>query len=203
MDILNPTKIGIFGGSFNPVHIGHLIIAQHFVEELNLDYCYFVPNYISPFKIGDNEIIPSHTRLEMLRLATEDNPKFIIDTFEINKADISYTYQTILYFKNKFPSAQLFLLVGSDQAEKFTSWKNWETILDNANLAVAKRKPEVFDPPQYNFPSEYSKKVIHLSNPIIEISSSSIRNYLKSGRAIRYLVPEKIFNFIISNKLFE
>jgi nicotinate-nucleotide adenylyltransferase len=139
----------------------------------------------------------------MLRLATEDNPKFIIDTFEINKADISYTYQTILYFKNKFPSAQLFLLVGSDQAEKFTLWKNWETILDNANLAVAKRKPEVFDPTKYNFPSEYSKKVIHLSNPIIEISSSSIRNYLKSGRSIRYLVPEKIFNFIISNKLFE
>ena len=200
---MNPSKIGIFGGSFNPVHIGHLIIAQHFVEELTLDICFFEPNYISPFKIEDNDIIQPHLRLEMLKLAIEENPKFKVDTYEVDKAEISYTYQTILHFKNNFPNSHLYLLVGSDQAEKFIFWKNWETILDNAFLVVAKRKLELFEPAKFNFSIEHTKKVILLSNPIIEISSSTIRNYLKSGRSIRYLVPEKIFNFIVSNKLFE
>ncbi len=202
MQETNPSQIGIFGGSFNPVHIGHLIIANFFVEEFKLDYCYFVPNFISPFKIEEYELIPPQGRLEMLKIAIEDNPKFKIDSFEIDKGGISYTFETIQYFQHRFPYSKLFLLIGSDQAEKFTQWKNWGTILNASYLVIARRTLNNLDLQYSNIPSSFHSKIFFLNNPLIEISSSNIREYIKKGFSIKYLVPEKVNNYLEKNKFF-
>jgi nicotinate-nucleotide adenylyltransferase len=193
-------KLGIFGGSFNPIHIGHLIIATFFVTEFDLDACVFVPNHISPFKIEDNELAPDNFRVEMLRLAIEDNPKFFIDPYEINKGGVSYTFETILHFKELYKETELFLLIGSDQAQKFTFWKNWNIILENSNLVIAKRS---LSSPNKNFlPGDFLSKVYLLDNPVIEISASMIRERIRKGKPIDYLVPEKVKKYIFQNKLY-
>lgn len=193
-------NIGIFGGSFNPVHIGHLIVAHFFIIDFNLEICYFVPNHRSPFKINDQEQLPDHHRLRMLELATASNPQIAIDTFEIDKGGVSFSFETILHFKEKFNSANLYFLIGSDQAYKFTQWKNWETILANANLVVARRN---FEPLDKTFLPEKFHALIHfLQNPIIEISSTLVRDLIKRGKPIDYLVPDPVKNYINENKLF-
>ncbi|MGB9770850.1 MAG: nicotinate (nicotinamide) nucleotide adenylyltransferase [Candidatus Kapaibacteriota bacterium] len=192
--------IGIFGGSFNPVHIGHLIIANFFVNEFTLDKCFFVPNHISPFKLNDPEQLDDYHRLKMLELAIKGNPKFAIDTYEIDKKAISYSFETILYFKSKFQTANLFFLIGTDQLEKFTQWKSWNIILENANLVVARRN---FVETKKDFlPIEYHNKIFFLNNPIIEICSTLIRDLIKANKSIDYLVPEKVKTYIQKNNLY-
>jgi nicotinate-nucleotide adenylyltransferase len=198
-----PKRIGIFGGSFNPVHIGHLIIAEYFVEDLNLDTCFFVPNHISPFKVNDSELISSLHRLEMLNLSIQNNPKFLVDDFEIKKSGVSFTFETILYFKRKYPNDSLFLLMGTDQIANFDQWKNWEIILNNSIIVAARRSifngTEKIDTSVF---AKYPEKIICLKNPIIEISSTEIRNRIKSGKSIKYLVPPGVQSYIESNRLY-
>lgn len=198
-----PQKIGIFGGSFNPVHLGHLIVAEYFVEDLNLDTCFFVPNYISPFKVNDSELISSLHRIEMLRLAVQNNPKFLVNDFEIKKGGISFTFETILYFKREHSNDSLFLLMGTDQIANFSQWKNWEMILNNATIVVARRNgPNETEKIHTNVFSECPEKIIYLKNPIIEISSTEIRSRIKSGKSIKYLIPESVQSYIESNRLY-
>ncbi|MEJ5286350.1 MAG: Nicotinate-nucleotide adenylyltransferase [Candidatus Kapaibacterium sp.] len=193
-------NIGIFGGSFNPIHIGHLIIANFFISNFNLDQCYLVPNHKSPFKIEDQEQIADQYRLEMINLAIEGNPKLQVDTYEIKKGGISYSFETVLHFKNKFTSSNLFFLIGTDQAKKFTLWKNWKTILENCYLVVARRD---FEPISKDFvPNEFHNSIFFLQNPIIEISSTLIRDLVQNGKSIDYLVPEKVKNYIYRNNLY-
>ncbi len=198
-----PTRIGIFGGSFNPIHIGHLITAEYFVEDCNLDTCFFVPNHISPFKINDSELISSLHRLEMLNLSIQNNPKFLVNDFEIKKGGISFTFETILYFKGIYPNDSLFLLMGTDQIANFNQWKNWEIIVNNSIIVAAHRNvssgTEKIDRGVF---AEYSQKIVYLKNPIIEISSTEIRNRIKSGKSIKYLVPESVRAYIESNRLY-
>lgn len=198
----NPKRIGIFGGSFNPVHIGHLIIAEYFTEDLNLDICFFIPNHISPFKVNDSELILGSHRLEMLNLSIQDNPKFFTDDFEIKKSGISFTFETILYFKRKYRDDSLFLLIGSDQIPNFNQWKNWEIILNNSALVVARRNILDAKSTDTNVASEYLEKIIYLNNPVIEISSTEIRNRIKSRKSIKYLVPTNVQSYIESNRLY-
>lgn len=196
-------RIGIFGGSFNPVHIGHLIVAEYFVEDLNLDTCFFVPNHISPFKVNDSELISSLHRLEMLRLAAQNNPKFLVNDFEIKKGGTSFTFETVLYFKREYPNDSLFLLMGTDQIANFSQWKNWEVILNNSIIVAARRNvPNETEKIHTSVFSKYPDKIVYLKNPIIGISSTEIRNRIKSGKSIRYLIPESVQSHIESNRLY-
>lgn len=198
-----PQRIGIFGGSFNPVHIGHLIIAEYFVEDLNLDACFFIPNHTSPFKVKDSELISSLHRLEMLNLSIQNNPKFFVDDFEIKKGGISFTFETILHFREEHPNDSLFLLIGADQIANFTQWKNWKIILNNSILVVAHRNISGgMKKIDTNIFAEYPERIIYLKNPAIEIASTEIRNRIKSGKSIKYLVPETVQSYIESNKLY-
>ncbi|MCX7908067.1 MAG: nicotinate (nicotinamide) nucleotide adenylyltransferase [Ignavibacteria bacterium] len=196
----NPSAIGIFGGTFNPIHLGHLIIANFFVSDFHLDFCYFVPNHISPFKIENDEIAPDEQRLEMISLAIKENPKFLVSTFEIEKKGISYSFETVLYFKSTFSQSKLYFLIGSDQIENFTFWKNWETILENAELVVAKRNYRKINIPTNLEP--YLKKINFLDNPIIEISSSLIRQLISKNKSIDYLVPNEVRKYIFDNDIY-
>ncbi|MFN3306502.1 MAG: nicotinate (nicotinamide) nucleotide adenylyltransferase [Candidatus Kapaibacteriota bacterium] len=194
-------KIGLFGGSFNPIHIGHLIVANFFVCEFDLDYCFFQPTFISPFKLHQENTVSEQHRLKMISLAIRGNPKFKIDTYEIDKAGISYSFETILHFRAKFPNSTIFFLVGSDQIDKFTQWKNWKVILENSYLVVAKRD---FKPENKNFvPSEYADNIYFLNNPIIGISSTQIREFISNNIPIDYLVPKEVKKYIFDNKLYK
>ncbi len=201
------SRIGIFGGTFNPVHIAHLILAEHFAEQLVLDKCIFVPAAISPFK--DEEEEQDHSaihRLEMLRLATEDNPSFEIDTYEIDKGGISYTYETLKYFSEKYINEDIYLLIGGDHAPVFTKWSNWQEILKIANLVITGR-PES-DSDQFRIQIDQiltagHKHPIWLDAPLMEISATEIRERFQKDKSIKYLTPPQVEKYISDKNLYK
>ncbi|MCX6155455.1 MAG: nicotinate (nicotinamide) nucleotide adenylyltransferase [Candidatus Kapabacteria bacterium] len=200
-------KIGIFGGTFNPVHKAHLKIAEIFTEQLNLNFCFFVPAFISPFKANsDNKtIMTAKHRLAMLKAAIGTNKQLFIEDYETNRSCISYTIDTINYFHNKFPDSQLFLLIGSDQFYDFQKWKDYNKILDLVDLCIASR-PGEFLGNQYN---KYlddlflkSKPPIILENELMDISASEIRRRISMGEPFSELVPDVVEDYIIRNRLY-
>jgi len=198
-------KIGIFGGTFDPVHIGHLIIAERFCEIMELDKCLFVPSYLSPFKIEKNPIIPIEIRLKMLELAIDSNPIFEIETYEISRQEVSYTIDTIKYLQSKYPNDELYLLIGADQAKDFHNWKDYKEIMLRANICIARR---ILDYELNIFPFELYlnkdlMKVYKLSTPVIEISSTEIRERIKEGKSVEYLLPANVYNYIKENNIYK
>ena len=205
--IMKYLKIGIIGGTYNPVHNAHLEIAGLFREQMQLGRCFFVPANISPFKTEDLSAIeiPSEHRVAMLELALADFPDFEIEMFEILKKGISHTYDTILYFKNKFPNAELHLLIGDDQAALFTNWGNWEKILKSASLCIANRNKEMDISTKNQILNTLTidgKIPFWLDTPIIDISSSMIRALVNERKQISGLVPQKVSDYIYKHKLY-
>jgi nicotinate-nucleotide adenylyltransferase len=198
-------KIGIFGGSFNPVQIAHLIIAERFAEECQLEKCFFVPANLSPFKINEQDLIvsPEH-RLNMLSLALPDDGIFEIDDFEIKRGGISNTIDTVRYFKDKYPTSEIYMLIGSDHAKVFNQWKDWQDILKSANLCIARRPFTLGDSDQSDIEKTLSlgMNLIWIDIPLLDVSSSEIRTRLKEGRSINYLLPDKVIEYIRCNNLF-
>ncbi|OAB48799.1 nicotinate-nucleotide adenylyltransferase [Mycoplasmopsis gallinarum] len=182
-------KIGLFGGSFNPIHEGHLKIAQFAFEKLNLDKLIFIPAATNPFK-KNKKYAPSSDRIKMIQLAIEDKPHFEISEFETKRGGVSYTFETIRYFKNKFPSDELFFLMGSDQLPKLNKWEYIDEISQKVQLVIFKRSNKInkINAKKYN--------AIILNNPIHPESSTSIRE----GNLI--YTPEKVNEYIGNNYLY-
>ncbi len=199
-------KIGLFGGTFDPPHLAHLIIAQIFVDKFDLDKCFFVLANVSPFKNKKDVYKTSNIhRLNMLKLSLKHNNKFIPELFEINRSGVSYTIDTINHFRIQYPRSELFLLIGTDQALKFRKWKNWGMILDIVNVCVADR----FKHPTKRQLETISKNLSHngrqplwLGNPIIDISSSIIRERIKKRESIKYFVTNDVEVYIKKNNLY-
>lgn len=189
-------KIGIFGGTFNPIHMGHLIVADRVQTILSLDKVYFVPSFISPHKGRGEEILAAH-RLNMVRLALRTSKNFICSDLEIKQKDTSYTYRTIESFHKKFPSSQLFLLIGADNFTEFSTWKYPDRICDKATLVVMSR-------PDHQLANEapFASTARFVDVPDIEISSRDIRKRIRHGKSIRYLVPETIHRYILDHGIY-
>ena len=199
-------KIGILGGTFNPIHNAHIIIAENFVEQIGLDTCYFVPAALSPFKKDESsaKIINDHHRLNLVQLAIEDNDSFKLEIFEIAKGGISYTYETVRYFKENFSDSRLYLLIGSDQAASFKEWSNWNQILDEVNIVIA---------PRHSSSDEKNKEIISkiltfrkkipiwLESQYIDISSTNIREKIKNAGTLDN-IPAQVKEYIIENNLY-
>jgi nicotinate-nucleotide adenylyltransferase len=201
-------KIGLFGGSFNPIHLGHLIMAEQYSEQCALDICYFIPASLSPFKSKDRDkqdMISHRQRSDILQLSIKHNKKFKIDTFELEQGGISFTIDTINHFSKRYPDDDLFLLIGFDQAKSFHRWKDWEEILDKVSLAIADRT-DFDDLDERNEINErlslFGKSPIWLENPLIDISSSEIRRRIKAGLSIKYLLNEKAEEYIHAYKIY-
>lgn len=196
-------KIGVFGGSFNPIHVGHCIMVENFISSMNLDECILIPTYISPFKqnkeLSTNQTYPTpHQRLSMVKIIARTNPKIRVSDWEIRRGVVSYTIDTIEYLRGLYPDDELYLLIGQDQADSFTKWKDYQQILDNVTLCIAGR---VFDNSvsinEYEFPS------VQLHSPIIEISSSGIRNDISNGKGVKYRLHDKILRYIKQHHLYK
>lgn len=187
-------RIGILGGTFNPIHIGHLILAEEAYFKLKLDKLVFVPAFVPPHK-SSSEVINAKDRLEMVRLAIEDNPAFDVSTFEIDSKKKSYSIDTLKEFRKVYgEDAQLCFITGSDSLKDLFSWKNINDIFKISRFIVANRPGY----PIKDVPKEVDTVVI---TPI-EVSSEDIRKRLTEGRSIRYLVPEKVRKYILDRKLY-
>ncbi|MBV9731744.1 MAG: nicotinate (nicotinamide) nucleotide adenylyltransferase [Verrucomicrobia bacterium] len=183
-------RIGIYGGTFNPVHHGHLILARQALEEFKLDRLVFVPAAESPFKI-QNHSAPAGDRLAMLRLAIAGEDRFSVDALEIERGGISYSIDTVKMFRNRDPGAELFFLVGEDNADRLTEWHRFEELKKLVYFVVLSRS-EDFQSPEY--------PVVQRR---IEISSTEIRNRVANQESITYLVPESVKHYIEQHQLYQ
>ena len=193
-------KTCLFGGTFDPPHFGHLIVAQTIFEAEHFDRIVFVPAYIPPHKL-DVKISPVDARIEMLKIATKDNPNFIISDNEIRRGGISYSLETILSYKEetKIETKDLFYLIGSDSLKQFQTWKNPKEILKECKLIVAIRPG--FRPS--DIPNWILAKIQFANIPRIEISSTQIRRRWLENKTIRYMVTQPVWQFINENKIYK
>lgn len=199
-------KIGIIGGTFNPIHIAHLIIADRFVEQMKLDQCYFVPTNLSPFKSeqGVHDATPAE-RFEMVQHATILHPHFKVSDTEIQRGGVSFTVDTVKQLKIDFPTADLHLLIGSDQAIEFVRWKDWKTIVELAQLCIV-RRPFMLTPEQERRLTETltvgTSTPIWINAPLLEISSTEIRKRVSENKGINYLTVKAVRDYITEHQLY-
>jgi nicotinate-nucleotide adenylyltransferase len=199
-------RIGIFGGSFDPIHLGHLLMAEQFRSELSLDTVKFIPAKISPFKLNYTPTADKH-RLEMLKLAIGAHPNFEIDPIEIQRGGVSYTIDTVEQLQSNQPDATWFLLIGSDSLKDFKKWKSPEKLLRSVQLVVARRGgcPEPDWKELDGLASEETLRAIQqirLDIPVMEISSTAVRQRIETKRSIRYLVPAPVEVYIQEHQLY-
>ena len=187
--------VGIFGGTFDPIHLGHLITAQALREIRELEKIIFIPAFISPHKVNVKSLGAEH-RLEMVRLSIEGIPYFDYSGIEINSASISYTVDTLRKLKAKYDDLEL--IIGYDNIIDFNTWKEPDEILKLAKLIVLKRKTSI-EPEKKD---KYFNSAIFVETPTIEISSSEIRNRIENNLPINFLVPRKVRQYIYKHNLY-
>jgi nicotinate-nucleotide adenylyltransferase len=188
-------KIGLLGGSFDPVHLGHLLVAQAAIEELGLDKLFFIPAAQSPFKPGKKSA-PSSIRLQLLRLALAGKTNCEIDEQEIRRGGISYTIETLRDYAKKFSRAKIFYLVGADNAAKLNDWREANELATLAEFVAAPRPggaAAIFPPP-------FRGRT--LNGFPLGVSSSEIRERVKAGLPIENLVPSFVAEAIRNNQLY-
>ena len=183
-------KIGLYFGTFNPIHVGHLIIANHFVEHSDLDQVWCVVTPQSPMK-KKQSILDNNQRLEMVYLATKEYPKIKPSAIEFQLKQPNYTIHTLAYLEEKYPEYEFALIMGEDNLVTLPKWKNAELLLERYPIYVYPRK-------LYSEEKEFRLKgTIHKVNaPVIEISSSFIRTSIKEGKNIRPLLPEAVWVYL-------
>jgi nicotinate-nucleotide adenylyltransferase len=185
-------RIGVFGGTFNPPHLGHLIVAESARESLNLDEVLFIPCASPPHK-SSRSLADADCRLEMVRLATSGHSGFEVSDIEVQRGGKSYTVDTLRTLTALYPRAQLYLLIGIDNLLELHTWKEPEEIFSLSEV-VAINRPG-FDPTTVR--KDYLRRVTFLRYPSIDISSSEIRRKAKMGKSIRYLVPSAVETYIL------
>ncbi len=188
-------KIGLFFGSFNPIHIGHLVIGNTMAEFGDVNQVWFVVSPQNPFK-KSSSLLHQFDRIDMVRLAIADHPKFIASDIEFNLPKPSFTIDTLTFLQKKYPQHHFKLIIGEDNLKEFKKWKNYEQILENFDILVYRRPhAEVTDLHQH-------PKVTIIEAPMIDISATFIRNSIKAYKSIKYLVHQDVENFIKLKKFY-
>ncbi len=188
-------KTGLFFGSFNPVHIGHLIIANFMATQTELQEIWMVVSPQNPFK-NKKSLAKDHDRLHLVRLAIGDNLRIKASDIEFGLPKPSYTVDTLTYLKEKFPEKEFALIMGGDNLGSFHKWKNYEQILSNHEIYVYKR-------PQYELGDLVDHPNITIVEaPLMQISASYIRQCIKDGKSIQYLVPDPVFEYISNTAIY-
>jgi len=188
-------KLGIFGGSFDPVHLGHLLVAQAAVEELGLDRLFFVPAAQSPFK-PENHAAPAAVRLRLLRLALAGKTNCEVDDQEIRRGGVSYSVDTLRDYARRFPGAQLFYLIGADNVAKLPEWREPAELARLAEFVVGPRPGQ----PELHFPAPFRGRM--LKGFPLGVSSSQIRARVKAGLPVDTLVPAAVAEAIRGGGLY-
>ena len=215
-------KIGILGGTFNPIHYGHLAAAEEVVGRLKLDHVLFVPSYLPPHKL--DEVIPSAAqRQEMVALAITGNPRFSLSDIEVKREGTSYSIDTVIELRRLHPGTDFYFITGLDTFLEIQTWKEWERLLSLCKFIVLSRPGYVFaDLAAIDFMHSAAEKLHALDQgeltlvvlelgrstvyleqiPLYDISSTDIRQRVGQGRTIKYLLPECVETYIIRHKLY-
>lgn len=194
--------VGLFFGSFNPIHIGHLALAEYFLKYAELNEVWFVVTPHNPFKKKGN-LLPDRTRLHLVHLALEDQENLLPSDIEFNIPQPNYTAQTLAYLREKHPDLNFKLIMGEDNLKGLHKWKNVESITANHDILVYPRHPI---PNEEEIVKNWRKKYprVQLVNaPKMEISATLIRNSFKDGKALRNLLPKAVFDYIEGSNLFQ
>ena len=199
-------RIGLFGGSFDPVHLGHLWTAESALEQLSLDEVRWIPAAQSPLKASP-PIASDEQRLMMIRLAIGGTPRHVVDTRELSRKEISYTVRTVEEICEKNPDNEYFFIAGSDSLASMPDWYMPEKILGLVTLCVVNRGGNL--PPDYSVlngivdPQSINRiKESEIKMPAIEVSSSAIRDRIKRGRSVRYQVPHAVTAYLDAEKIY-
>jgi len=186
---LSKMKIGLFFGSFNPIHMGHMVLANYLVEYTDLDKIWFVVSPQNPFK-NKETLLDEKQRLYMVKLAIENDNRFKASDIEFKLTQPSYTINTLVHLKEKFPKNEFALIMGADNLETFHKWKNYETILKKHDIYVYPR------PNSTGGDLKDHPKVKITTAPLIEISSTAIRNAIKEKKDMRHFVPASVWEYL-------
>ncbi len=192
-------NIGLFFGSFNPIHIGHLILANYIVEFSDLDELWFVVSPHSPFK-DKKSLLEDHHRLDMVQQAIAEYPKMRASNVEFSLPKPSYTVDTLAYLHEKHPSYSFSLIMGEDNLKGLSKWKNASHIVENYQIIVY---PRLSDEKQSHSPSEISSMISLIDAPIIEISATEIRRMIKEGKNVRPMLPPEVYDYLEGSSFYK
>ncbi|WP_304140456.1 nicotinate (nicotinamide) nucleotide adenylyltransferase [Mesoflavibacter zeaxanthinifaciens] len=184
-------KIGLYFGSFNPIHIGHLIIANQLVENSDIDQIWFVVTPHNPFK-KKSTLLDNYQRLEMVYLAIKDYDTLKESDIEFNLPQPNYTVNTLVHLTEKYPKHDFALIMGEDNLKSFHKWKNYQTILEYHSIYVYPRISEGKVDTQFN----NHPKITRVDAPIIELSSTMVRKAIKEGKNVKPLLPEHVWEYL-------
>ncbi len=194
--MLQPKRIGLFFGSFNPIHTGHLIIAEYMASRTDLEQVWFVVSPHNPLKLRST-LANDFDRLHMVQLAIDDNPRLKASNIEFSLPKPSYTIDTMVYLHEKYPQHQFSLIMGSDNLGSISKWKNYELLLERYKIHVYKREGVPIDQT-----SVTNADIVIYDVPMLDISSTYIRKSIAEGLSIRYMVPENVYQFLDGSRLY-
>ena len=197
MPNLKKMKIGLYFGTFNPIHIGHLIIANHVAEYAGVDQVWMVVTPHNPLKKKET-LLDDYQRLHLVFLATEDYPKIKPSDFEFKLPQPNYTVNTLAHLQDKFPQHEFCLIMGEDNLNSLHKWKNYEYILENHEIYVYPR----LNSGEIDEHFVNHSKIHRVGAPVIELSSTFIRESIKSKKNIRPLLPEKVWEYVDHNNFY-
>lgn len=198
-------KIGILGGTFNPIHLGHLLMAEYAKEAAELDMVVIMPSGKSYMKAGTN-VLPGKQRLEMIQLCIEKNPNLTTSDMEILREGNTYTYETLLQWKELYPLAELYFIVGTDSLFNMEKWVKPEIIFANCTILAAGREAtsvDAMNSKKQELEKRFGAKIMLMNFPEIDISSTTIRENVRRNRSIRYMVHDKVWDYIQKNGLYK
>ena len=187
-------RIGMLGGSFDPPHVGHLLIAVDAFEALALDKLYFIPTSVQPLKAGQ-AAAPARDRVEMVRRLIGDDPRFAVDTIEVDREGVSYSVETVAAYADRYPDAERFFLVGGDVVETFRLWREPDRITELAQVVMVRRG----GPMSVELAGE---RIRPLTTRNIEVSSTEIRARVRAGQSINGFVPPAVAAYIAEAGLY-
>ena len=196
-------KIGIMGGTFDPIHIGHLILAMEAINYKNLDEVWFIPTGNPNFK-QDKNVTDKQKRFEMVKIATQDNKKFNVCDYEINKNGVTYSWETMKYLRENY-DYDFYFIMGEDSLMSVETWENAEDFLKNTKILACIRRQEEMSKLDVKIDDLKSKGyfVEKIPTSFIDISSTKIREKVQTNQDFRYFVPNQVFEYIVRNKLYE
>lgn len=194
---MSKKKVGLYGGTFDPIHTVHLIVAEQARDALNLDEIWFLPAHIPPHKRSRRITADIH-RVEMIRLAIADNPRFLLNTVELERdsGQPSYTYDTVRLLKVRHPEVDFYFIIGGDMANYLPKWHRIDELVQMVQFVALAR-------PGYTMENKYMQRVIETEMPQLDVSSTMIREKASAGRSIRYLVPDAVRMYIEEKRLYE
>jgi nicotinate-nucleotide adenylyltransferase len=187
-------RIGLYFGSFNPIHNGHLIIANHIAEHCSVDKVWFILSPQNPLK-ESRSLLNEYDRLHLVKLALKDNPKFKASDIEFKLPRPSYTIDTLTYLSEKYPKNEFVVIMGSDSFQNIHRWKNYELLLRNYSIIIYQR-------PLHQIKNTHGAKLEFVEAPMLDISSTYIREQIKAKKSIRYLTPIEVSDYIKENRYY-